>query len=72
MILRTLADRGCEGALFIDDQIDHLTSKSAGDLRITGCLASWGYVQKQWLEDPRGVELLYPNQFADRVRPWLE
>ena len=71
-ILRTLADRGYERALFIDDQIDHLAPDSARDPRIDGCLASWGYVQKQWLEDPRGVELLYPNQFADRVRPWLE
>ena len=71
-ILRTLAQRGYERALFIDDQIDHLASDSARDPRIDCCLASWGYVQKQWLEDPRGVELLYPNQFADRVRPWLE
>jgi phosphoglycolate phosphatase-like HAD superfamily hydrolase len=71
-ILRTLASLGRERALFVDDQIDHLASNSARDPRITGCLASWGYVQQQWLEDPAGVEVLYPNQFADRVRPWLE
>jgi phosphoglycolate phosphatase-like HAD superfamily hydrolase len=71
-ILRTLAAQGGERALFIDDQIDHLAPDSARDPRITGCLASWGYVQPQWLEDPRGVEVLHPNQFADRVRLWLE
>jgi phosphoglycolate phosphatase-like HAD superfamily hydrolase len=71
-ILRTLALRGSEKALFIDDQIDHLASDSARDPRITPCLASWGYVQQQWLEDPRGIEVLHPNQFAERVRPWLE
>jgi phosphoglycolate phosphatase-like HAD superfamily hydrolase len=71
-ILRTLADRRFKKALFIDDQIDHLAPDSVRDPRIVGFLASWGYVQKQWLEDPRGVELLYPNQFADRVRSWLE
>jgi len=71
-ILQTMAVRGCERALLIDDQIDHLAPASARDPRITGCLASWGYVQQQWLEDSRGVEVLYPHQFADRVQPWLE
>ncbi len=72
IILQTLAAQGGERALFIDDQIDHLAPDSARDPRITGCLASWGYVQQQWLENPRGVEVLHPNQFADRVRTWLE
>jgi phosphoglycolate phosphatase-like HAD superfamily hydrolase len=71
-ILRTLAAQGKERGLFVDDQIDHLAPSSARDPRITPCLASWGYVQQQWLEDPRGVEVLYPNQFAGRLRPWLE
>jgi phosphoglycolate phosphatase-like HAD superfamily hydrolase len=71
-ILRILVARGGERALFIDDQIDHLAAASAQDPRIIGCLASWGYVQQQWLEDSRGVELLHPDQFADRVQPWLE
>ena len=71
-ILRTLAARGTERALFVDDQIDHLASGSSRDPRITGCLASWGYVQQQWLQDPRGIEVLDPDQFADRIRPWLD
>ena len=72
IILQTLAARGSERALFIDDQIDHLASEPARDPRITGCLASWGYVQRQWLEDSRGIEVLHPGRFADRVRPWIE
>jgi phosphoglycolate phosphatase-like HAD superfamily hydrolase len=71
-ILRNLAARGADKALFIDDQIDHLAPDSARDSRIIGCLASWGYVQQQWLEDSRGVELLHPSEFAHRVSSWLE
>ena len=71
-ILRTLAAQGRERALFVDDQIDHLASGFSRDPRITGCLASWGYVQQRWLQDSRGVEVLNPGQFADRIRPWLE
>ena len=71
-ILRTLEARDAERALFIDDQIDHLASDSARDPRITGVLASWGYVQQQWIEDSRGVEVLHPAQLADRVQSWLE
>jgi phosphoglycolate phosphatase-like HAD superfamily hydrolase len=70
-ILRTLTDRGGERALFIDDQIDHLAPESARDPRIAGFLASWGYVQQQWLQDSRGVEVLHPNQLADLVQSWL-
>ena len=71
-ILHTLEATGAGRALFIDDQIDHLASASAREPRIMGCLASWGYVQQQWLEDPRGIEVLRPDQLADRVQPWLE
>jgi len=71
IILQTLAARGSERALFVDDQIDHLTSEPARDPRITGCLASWGYIQRQWLEDSRGIEVLRPDRFAGRVRTWL-
>ena len=71
-ILRTLAAQSRERALFVDDQIDHLASAASRDPRITGCLASWGYVQQQWLQDPRGIEVLNPDQLADRIRPWLD
>jgi phosphoglycolate phosphatase-like HAD superfamily hydrolase len=71
-ILATLEARGAGRALFIDDQIDHLAPESSRDPRIVGCLATWGYVQQQWLRDPLGVELLYPNRLAGCVQPWLE
>ncbi|UCF97965.1 MAG: HAD family hydrolase [Spirochaetaceae bacterium] len=71
-ILSTLDERGREQALFIDDQIDHLASDWSRHPRISGCLASWGYVQQQWLEDPRGIEVLHPHEFANRVGPWLQ
>jgi phosphoglycolate phosphatase-like HAD superfamily hydrolase len=71
-ILHTLEYRRRERALFIDDQIDHLVSDWARDPRIVGCLASWGYVQQQWLEDPREIEVLHPDQMANRVDSWLE
>lgn len=70
-ILRTLDERGCTKALFIDDQIDHLTADWARDPRIVGCLASWGYVKTQWLEEPPDVEVLYPDQLGEKVDRWL-
>jgi phosphoglycolate phosphatase-like HAD superfamily hydrolase len=71
-ILRTLDERGCTSALFIDDQIDHLTADWARDPRIIGCLASWGYVKIQWLEEPRDIEILHADQLAERVDCWLQ
>lgn len=71
-ILRTLDERGFTNALFIDDQIDHLTADWARDPRIIGCLASWGYVKTQWLEEPRDIEVLHPDQLAERVDRWLQ
>jgi hypothetical protein len=70
-ILRTLDERGCTSALFIDDQIAHLTSDWARDPRIIGCLASWGYVKSRWLEEPSDIEILYPGQLAEKVDRWL-
>jgi len=70
-ILRTLDERGFTNALFIDDQIDHLTADWARDPRIIGCLASWGYVKTQWLEEPQNIEVLYPDRFADKIDRWL-
>jgi phosphoglycolate phosphatase-like HAD superfamily hydrolase len=73
-ILRILASRGSKKAMFIDDQIDHLTIDSAhgpADPRILGYLAAWGYVQEHWLQDPRGIEVLYPDQLAERLDSWL-
>jgi phosphoglycolate phosphatase-like HAD superfamily hydrolase len=38
-------------AWFVDDQIDHLILPHR--LKTAPLLASWGYVKKEWLEDPR-------------------
>jgi phosphoglycolate phosphatase-like HAD superfamily hydrolase len=72
VILRTLDTRRLEQALFVDDQIDHLAPDRARDPRILGLLASWGYVQQQWLHNPRGIEVLQPEQLADRIGPLLD
>jgi phosphoglycolate phosphatase-like HAD superfamily hydrolase len=74
-ILHTLEARGADQALFIDDQIDHLASdwtRCARHPQILGCLAAWGYVQQQWLEDPRGIEVIQPGQLAGRLASWLD
>jgi len=71
-ILRILDARECDRALFIDDQIDHLASEWARDPRIAGCLASWGYVQKEWLDPARGIEVLHNEELAPRVEGWLK
>ena len=70
-ILRTLEERGIGRALFVDDQIDHLISGGGRDPRIVACLASWGYVQASWLEQPGGIEVLRPERFAERIGSWL-
>jgi phosphoglycolate phosphatase-like HAD superfamily hydrolase len=70
-ILRTLEKRRIRRALFVDDQIDHLRSTGGGQARIVACLASWGYVQAAWLEEPGGIEVLRPDHFAERVGSWL-
>jgi len=71
-ILDVLQSRQEERALLVDDQIDHLASDWARDPRIQGCLAAWGYVQQQWLEDPRGIEVLQPHQLGERLQSWLD
>jgi phosphoglycolate phosphatase-like HAD superfamily hydrolase len=70
-MLRTLEERRIGRALFVDDQIDHLRSIDGGEARIVACLASWGYVQAGWLEEPGGIEVLRPDRFAERVESWL-
>jgi phosphoglycolate phosphatase-like HAD superfamily hydrolase len=49
-------------AVLVDDQLDHLLGNH--EPRITPYLASWGYVRPQWLEQPRGVEILSPGDFT--------
>ena len=40
-------------------------------VRIVPCLASWGYVKTQWLEEAADIEVLYPDQLGEKVDRWL-
>ncbi len=54
-------------AVFIDDQIDHLLASADTDLRIEGFLASWGYVQKEWLKGNQEVQIITPGALASKM-----
>jgi phosphoglycolate phosphatase-like HAD superfamily hydrolase len=60
-------------ALWIDDQVDHLCSgtEQFRDLDVYPCLASWGYVKREWLEQELGFEVLAPAQFVGKLDCWL-
>jgi phosphoglycolate phosphatase-like HAD superfamily hydrolase len=45
-IIAGVLDGAAEGAVLVDDQIDHLRRLTGG---IEGRLASWGYVKPEWL-----------------------
>ncbi|MBN2510902.1 MAG: HAD family hydrolase [Spirochaetales bacterium] len=47
IIMDVLQMHGAVSAFFIDDQIDHFNGME--DLPLKAALASWGYVQKDWL-----------------------
>ena len=47
-----------ERALFIDDQIDHLTGNTCDNLEVR--LASWGYIKKSWLTNTEGIGVVRP------------
>ena len=55
-IIGSILDEGDAGqAVLLDDQLDHFLSDQ--DSRVTGVLAAWGYVKREWL-DTREVEVL--------------
>jgi hypothetical protein len=56
--------RAAQEALLVDDQIDHLLAIRRENPRVRLYLAEWGYVRSEWLEDPRGVEVLKPPELA--------
>lgn len=62
MIEKLLAARGAPGALFVEDQIDAIRGNSNPLIQVY--LASWGYVQKSWLEGTPGVSVLTPEAFV--------
>lgn len=68
VIKEILADRpGCT-ALFVDDQIDHLTKEQHSTIQ--PYLASWGYIKPEWLNGP--VPVLYPAGTGDLFRQILK
>ena len=51
-----------DGAIFIDDQISHI--KEIKDNRIKPLLATWGYIQRNWLEQLKKDEIVYLEEMA--------
>ena len=52
-------------AFFVEDQIDHLDNIQSP--LIEGCLASWGYVQEDWLSRP-GICVLDIHGFLEKMK----
>jgi len=62
MIEKLLQSRHAPRALFVEDQIDAIRGNT--NARIQVYLASWGYVQKSWMEGTPAVPLLTPEGFV--------
>lgn len=64
------AQSGSSEVVFIDDQIDHLVGGAAsGETpRIEVFLATWGYVQEEWLMEPLRVPVITPQEFLALMR----
>jgi hypothetical protein len=67
-IVSILNEYKMESALFIDDQIDHLTG--AMDSRISPYLAAWGYVKPEWLRQ-LNVPVLTLEECGNLLRAFL-
>jgi phosphoglycolate phosphatase-like HAD superfamily hydrolase len=61
-VQRLMSTLPAEEAVFVEDQIDALRANR--DPRIRTYLATWGYVQEEWLRDPGGIPLLDPDGFV--------
>ncbi len=69
VVERLRAQGGFEEAVFVEDQIDAIIGNA--NPRIKAYLATWGYVQKEWLREPAPVALLTPEAFLDLLaRTW--
>ena len=64
---RLMRDLGAGEAILVEDQVDALrANRNPG---IHTYLATWGYVQKEWLRDPgTGIRLLDPDGFVQMVK----
>jgi phosphoglycolate phosphatase-like HAD superfamily hydrolase len=56
---------GFEGAILVEDQIDHIRGNE--NPRVRALLATWGYVKEEWLRPPLAAPLLTPDGFLDLV-----
>lgn len=60
---RLMRELPARQAVFVEDQVDALRANRNPGIR--PFLATWGYVQQEWLRDPgRGIELLDPEGFV--------
>ena len=60
---RLMRELPAQEAVFVEDQVDALRANR--NPRIRTFLATWGYVQEEWLRDPgEGIRLLDPEGFV--------
>ncbi len=60
---RLMRELPAREAVFVEDQVDALRANR--NPRIRTFLATWGYVQEEWLRDPgEGIRLLDPQGFT--------
>jgi phosphoglycolate phosphatase-like HAD superfamily hydrolase len=62
---RLRAEGGFQGAILVEDQIDHLRGNE--NPRVRGLLAAWGYVQEEWLRPPLAAPLITAEGFLALV-----
>ena len=66
-VQRLMRELPAAEAVFVEDQVDALRANRDG--RIHTYLATWGYVQQEWLRDPgAGIRLLDPEGFVRLLR----
>ncbi len=58
---RLRAEGGYQGAILVEDQIDHLRGNE--NPRVRALLAAWGYVQEEWLKAPLAAPMITAEGF---------
>ncbi len=69
VIEEILGAEGGNSAVFVDDQLDHL-SLAAENPAIRGYLASWGYVKREWLEQ-KAIEVISRERLFGLARDFV-
>ncbi len=62
---RLRAEGGYQGAILVEDQIDHLRGNE--NPRVRALLAAWGYVQEEWLKAPLAAPIITAEGFLALV-----